>query len=238
MFSGFSRSPSLEGLQTAGLRDGGTERSGSVNGRAIVKTLVAWIGRQDIDGAAHSPPRGPIIDFLRVHEGVEPDLLSDWPRRETAPYVEMLERNGFPKDIREVSLKDPTDYLPIYRIADALLAELSKKVSPKEIAVHTSPGTPSMAAVWVLLGKTKYAGVRLFKSWIDRATGKPNLAEVDIPFDLTLDVLPDLTARHAKLLAPLSSDELPPTTAFEPWSLTSLSKKAQAKYFAQFICRI
>lgn len=181
-----------------------------------MKTLVAWIGRQDLDGAAQSPSRGPIVDFLRVHSGVKPVLLSDWPEKETAPYVEMLDRSGFPTDVREVLLKDPTDYLGIYRIADKLLAELTKTERPEEIAVHTSPGTPSMAAVWVLLGKTKYAGVRLFKSWIDRTTQKPKLAEVDIPFELTLDVLPDLTARHAKLLAPLSSEELPPTTAFDP----------------------
>jgi sigma54-dependent transcription regulator len=127
----------------------------------------------------------------------------------------MLDASGIPTDVREVSLKDPTDYLAIYRIADELLTEFTRTTCPQEIAVHTSPGTPSMAAVWVLLGKTKFAGVHLFKSWIDRSTSRPNLTEVDIPFDLTLDVLPDLTARHAKLLVPLTSEELPPTTAFD-----------------------
>ena len=41
-----------------------------------------------------------------------------------------------------------------------------------QIAVHTSPGNSAMAAVWILLAETKYAGTRRFKGWLDKA-GKP-----------------------------------------------------------------
>jgi len=82
-----------------------------------------------------------------------------------------------------------------------------------EIAIHTSPGTSAMAAVWILLAKTKYAGATLFKSWIDKG-GNPHLAEVEIPFDLTLDVLPEIAARRGALLEP-AEPQLPATNAFD-----------------------
>ena len=54
-----------------------------------------------------------------------------------------------------------------------------------ETSILLSPGTPAMAAVWVLLGKTKYPA-RFYqthenKTWI-----------TDIPFDLTVDFVPEL----------------------------------------------
>lgn len=40
-----------------------------------LKCLVAWIGRQDLDGAWHDTPTGPIVDFLRVHPAVTAVLM-------------------------------------------------------------------------------------------------------------------------------------------------------------------
>lgn len=176
--------------------------------------LVAWIGRQDLDGVHRDPPAGPIVGFLRARSETTALLLSDWPRDDTARYIAAL-RECVPAkiDVRPVKLTDPTDYLGIFRAADAALNELAKRVRLDDIAIHTSPGTSPMAAVWVLLAKTKYSGAKLYKSWVDKQ-GREHLAEVEIPFDLTLDVLPDIAARRAALLAP-SETPLPPTSAFD-----------------------
>ncbi len=180
----------------------------------MIRYLVAWIGRQDLDGCRQAVPTGPIVDFLRAHSQVNTVLLSDWPRDEVAPYVTALRRVVNTEiGVRPVRLKDPTDYLGIFRAANAALAELTGHARADEIAIHTSPGTSAMAAVWILLAKTKYVGAQLFKSWLDKA-GKPQLAEVEIPFDLTLDVLPDIAERRAALLAPVDT-ALPPTNAFD-----------------------
>ena len=86
-----------------------------------------------------------------------------------------------------VELPKPTDYVAIYRIADAELSKLRQRAtrSDTQLCLHLSPGTPAMAAVWVLLGKTRYPAKFLEtfagKSWV-----------TDIPFDLTIDVLPEL----------------------------------------------
>ena len=182
---------------------------------AQIRCLVSWIGRQDLDGAARQPPSGPIVDFLRVHSGLTALLLSDWPKDEEAAYLTALRRTVTATiQVRHAKLTDPTDYLGIFRAADQALGSLAREIPLSEMAIHTSPGTSAMAAVWILLAKTKYAGTKLFKSWLDKRSGAPLLAEVDIPFDLTLDGLPDLAARRAALLAPTDA-QLPATNAFD-----------------------
>jgi hypothetical protein len=181
---------------------------------ANVKYLAAWIGRQDLDGSRQDPPTGPIVDFVRSHPHVTAVLLSDWPRDEANRYAAALRRTvSAPINLRYAKLKDPTDYLGIYRAADELLRDLTQQVRADQIAVHTSPGTSAMASVRILLAKTKYAGAKRFKSWLDK-TGTPQLAEVNIPFELSLDVLPDIAARRATLLAPADA-QLPVTNAFD-----------------------
>jgi sigma54-dependent transcription regulator len=177
--------------------------------------LVAWIGRQDLDGGAHDPATGPIVDFLRVHPSTKVLLLSDWPRDVASVYRDQLRRAvGNEIEIRHAKLSDPTDYLGIFQAADAALSRLVAHTNVNEIAIHTSPGTSAMAAVWILLAKTKYAGATLFKSWIDKG-GKSHLAEVQIPFDLTLDVLPEIAARRGALLEP-AEPQLPATIDAPP----------------------
>ncbi len=181
---------------------------------ADIRCLVSWIGRQDLEGSRSEPPSGPIVDFLRVHPRITAVLLSDWPKEEEATFLAALRRSvDVEVQLHRVKLKDPTDYLGIFRAADHELTTLVRDTPVNQIAIHTSPGTSAMAAVWILLAKTKYAGATLFKSWLDKG-GQPQLAEVEIPFDLTLDVLPDLAARRAALLAP-SDTQLPATNAFD-----------------------
>ena len=173
----------------------------SANIGSETKCLLAWIGRQDLDGLSTKPPTGPIFDFLQANAGVEAVLLSDWPESERAKYGGCLTGFGQKIEIVPVTLADPTDYGAIYRHADAALSSVAKRFHLDEIAIHTSPVTSTMAAVWVLLAKTKYEGVRLFKSWIDKRSGRPRVAEVKIPFSLTLEVIPELAARRATLLS-------------------------------------
>jgi sigma54-dependent transcription regulator len=113
---------------------------------------------------------------MRVHAAVNAVLLSDWPKDLVAQYLHRVQRHSKAEiDVRPVKLKDPTDYLGIYRAADATLENLVTRYRTDEIAIHTSPGTSAMAAVWILLAKTKYAGAQLFKSWLDKS-GQPQLA--------------------------------------------------------------
>jgi len=54
-----------------------------------------------------------------------------------------------------------------------------------ELSILLSPGTPAMAAVWVLLGKSKYPA----KFW---QTYEGKAWETSIPFDLAVDLIPEV----------------------------------------------
>jgi hypothetical protein len=57
--------------------------AGTSTSEALMPThLVAWIGRQHVDGARQDVPTGPIVDCLRSRPQASAVLLSDWPREE------------------------------------------------------------------------------------------------------------------------------------------------------------
>lgn len=111
-------------------------------------------------------------------------LLSNYPAACNREYSKWLER---PVKIIAVDLPVPTDYEQIFRIADNVLTELRDKRNGKdaELCFHLSPGTPAMAAVWLLLGKSRYPAT-LYQTFRGKAT------TTTIPFDVTLDVVPEL----------------------------------------------
>lgn len=105
-----------------------------------------------------------------------------------------------------VQLDKPTDYRAIFEIADAELAGIRQRRdwSGTELCIHLSPGTPAMAAVWLLLGKTRYPA-----TFYETFAGKSWVTEV--PFDLTIDVIPEVLRKpdaHLQHLASRSPSEM------------------------------
>jgi DNA-binding NtrC family response regulator len=87
-----------------------------------------------------------------------------------------------------VKVNNPTDYAEIFGIVDAELAavlSLPRKES-EELCVHLSPGTPTMTAIWVLLGKSKYHPTTFYQTHQGRAW------ITEIPFDLVVDFVPQV----------------------------------------------
>jgi DNA-binding NtrC family response regulator len=125
---------------------------------------------------------GPIRDLLGNTPFEKVYLLNNYPVSLAKQFAAWLH---VPTEIITVKLDNPTDYKAIYNISVKSLAEIVDSNLASKLCIHLSPGTPSMTAIWVLLGKTKFPAIFYQtyngKSWI-----------TDIPFDLTLDVLPDL----------------------------------------------
>ncbi len=167
--------------------------------------LLQWIGHSDLRAMAATLPdvkrrqlldriggdasamgdNGPTKTLLTTQEFDEIRLLSNYPKEWNKWYLAWLGMKS--ATIIPVELLKPTDYVAIYRIADAELSQLRQRAtwSDTELCLHLSPGTPAMAAVWLLLGKTRYPA-----KFLETFAGKSWVTEV--PFDLTIDVLPDL----------------------------------------------
>lgn len=190
------------------------------------KVLVSWIGHHDFWGMAdavggvvaaqvqaeiprdksraESAPSGPgpvktLVDqipFREVH------LISNSSPEIVGAYRQWL---GGPVTVHAVSLqaadgtRNPADYRVVFRAASEVLDEVWRGLMPDdELCMHLSPGTPTMTAVSVLLGKTKFPS-RLYQTY------KGAVNEVDLPFDITVDVVPELLSDSDRTLQFLAS---------------------------------
>ena len=94
-------------------------------------------------------------------------------------------------EVTHVQVANPTDYRAVYCTAEAVVS--ANCTESDELFYLLSPGTPAMAAVWVLLGKTKYIGTFL-------QTYNSRVSLTEIPFDITADLLPELLNKTDRLL--------------------------------------
>ncbi len=187
------------------------------------RIIVQWIGHSDLRAMAVSLPpaqrdeimeqikgerpregdHGPIKTLLSTQEFDEVRLLSNYRAAWSKKYVSWL---GVKCAVVAADLGKPTDYNAIFQIADAELAAIRdrKDWNQIELCLHLSPGTPAMAAVWLLLGKTRYPA-----TFYETFAGKSWITEV--PFDLTIDVIPEILKNpdsHLQHLASQSPSEI------------------------------
>jgi DNA-binding NtrC family response regulator len=186
------------------------------------KILIQWIGHSDLRSLAANSSASrckKIMDFVRGKTPGKDDLGPTKTLLNTQSFDEVRLLTNYPKEFNkwlaawlggnpqvvEVNLDKPTDYATIFEIANGELESLksSKAWANTDLCLHLSPGTPAMAAVWLLLGKTRFPSTfyETFggKSWV-----------TDVPFDL-IDVIPEVLRNpdaHLQHLAALAPSEI------------------------------
>ncbi|TWT44369.1 Transcriptional regulatory protein ZraR [Phycisphaerae bacterium RAS1] len=167
----------------------------------VRRVLASWIGHADLRAFAASLPEedrtnllkvlgqgradapGPLKTLLDAERFDEVNLLANYEKRWIRGYCGWL---GQKVKLHPVSLKDPTHYGEIFEAADtALRTIVDGRAGNIQLNLHLSPGTPAMAAIWILLGKTRYPAT-FYQTHQGRAW------KTDIPFDITLDFVPEL----------------------------------------------
>lgn len=167
------------------------------------RTLASWIGHADLlamaddlgdagkellaaskVGGKYGEKPGPLKTAIRQGRFDDVHLLSNYPASVHKPFAKWL--GGRPV-IHAVELPDPTDYDGIFRCANRVLADVTQSAAGQRshLCILLSPGTPAMAVVWVLLGRSRYPATFY-------QTGKGRLVEARIPVDLFEEVVPEL----------------------------------------------
>jgi DNA-binding NtrC family response regulator len=168
------------------------------------KILVSWIGHADLWAMAEDrsePERSRLLGLAKIpgKYGEKPGplktavnqiafraihLLSNYDPGLHAPFAEWL---GGPVTVHPVRIEAPTDYPSVFRTADSVLEDVTKGLGAdsSELCIHLSPGTPAMAAIWVLLGKSRYPATFY-------QTHKGKVIPTEIPYDLVDDFVPQL----------------------------------------------
>jgi DNA-binding NtrC family response regulator len=157
---------------------------------AQVRILVAWLGATDL-GAAEGPETdgiGPLAQAVDWGDFAEVHLLSDWPKERADAYAGWLAKRGSPVVLHAAYLPSPTAFGPIYEIARKVVGELLDAQPGAALSFHLSPGTPAMAAVWIILSKTRFPAQLL------ESSKRHGVAVASVPFDISVTFLPDLLA--------------------------------------------
>ncbi len=176
--------------------------------------LLSWLGRTDLRAVTESDQVGigPIAQTLHTGRFSRLELLCDYAPEQVNDYLNWL-RSRTDCEIRphRVVLPSPTDFDAIYRHARALAASASEQVSIEDggLTFHLSPGTPAMAAVWIILAKTRFPA-ELIESSIQHG-----VHTVSVPFQIAADFIPDLLRRPDADLTRLAAGLPPPAPAFD-----------------------
>lgn len=174
-------------------------------------TLLSWIGAADLKATRETEgsSRGPVAQAVQQLDLAQIHLLSNYPEAESKAYVDWLRSTcDATVELVHVKLKSPVDFGDIYQAAKAHASRVTAKHQNSQLCLHLSPGTPAMAAVWLLLGKTKY-NARFIQS-----SPEQGAAFVDIPFDISAEFIPDILRPYDERLAALSTSAPRPGSGF------------------------
>ncbi len=162
--------------------------------------LVSWVGHADLkvmsrsETAKNQKQIEAIVDSGRKIQGEGP--LKTLVDGESFDKIHLINSYGTavqkmikkwigPKAVvHNASITNPTDHSQILGIVQPILDGLKLKPS-QELCFHLSPGTPAMAAIWILLAKSKFPAT-LFQTFAG------NVSKASVPFDVTVEVVPQL----------------------------------------------
>ncbi len=177
------------------------------------KALVSWIGNTDLKAStgASADGDGPVANAVSALKFDEIHLLCDYPKEKWRTYVDWLgQRTPAPIKVYQQSLSSPTNFRDIYAAAELVLSALWKaKGGGFEYTFHLSPGTPSMAAVWILLAKTSYPAQLL------QSSKEAGVQIADVPFDIAAEFIPDMLRTADERQVALSEAKPPEAAGFE-----------------------
>ena len=171
------------------------------------RVLVTWIGNTDLRAPKETDVVGvgPIAQALDKAPFDEAFLISDHDEREVTTFLRWLrQKTSTPLQIAHERLSGPTQFGEIYeaavRAAEKAVGRAADEVS---LTFHLSPGTPAMAAVWIILAKTR------FPAELIESSRQHGVRTASVPFDISADFLPDLLRRPDREIESLSAG-LPP----------------------------
>ncbi len=189
------------------------------------KLLFAWVGQTDLNASkgVEEAGLGPIAPALDKYAFDGVHLLSNYPEKESQAYIKWLgKRTETTLHLYPRKLSSPMHFGEIHEavvsaIATALTTTVAKQPGANaktgtrnpELFFHISPGTSAMAAVWVILAKTRYAATLL------QSSREAGVQIASVPFDISAEFLPELLHRPDRRLEELTAGLAPEAPEFQ-----------------------
>lgn len=177
--------------------------------------LISWIGRTDHEAAERDEEGdvGPIATALMGPKRYDRIyLLTNYPFERSRSYCTWLQKRAAYRessvDLYQVDLASPIDYGAIYSEVSKNLKGAGLPREDVELTFHLSPGTPAMAAIWIILAKTR------FPATLIQTSRERGLEPVDFFFDLANDFLPEFLQRSGDRIERLASGPIEAAPSF------------------------
>lgn len=179
----------------------------------VRRVLVSWIGYADLRAPQESAAAGvgPLAQALDTGTFDAAFLLTDYGD-EALGYQHWVDARAGETEVHLLRdrLTGPTEFGEIYTAAvraceQALVAEGRNAA----LTFHLSPGTPAMAAVWIILAKTHFPAALI------ESSREHGVRTVSVPFYIAADFLPDLLREPDRELERLSAGLPPAAPEFE-----------------------
>ena len=158
--------------------------------------LISWVGAADHECAEskRGADLGPVATALLADPGFDRiHLLTNYDLNRSREYCAWLSgRSSYDStaiELHQVDLASPIDYAEIYRHVSLQLRRAGLPRDDVELTFHASPGTPAMAAIWIMLAKTR------FPAKLIQTSKESGLTPIDFDFDLAGDFLPEYLRR-------------------------------------------
>ena len=177
------------------------------------KILMSWIGRTDLRAVTEGEivGLGPIAQAVQAMYFDQIVLLNNFPEAEVAAYIRWLQSiKNVPLSSRQVALTSPTNFAEIYEAAaDTVQKCISDFGSDIGLTFHLSPGTPAMAAVWILIAAGRYPAELI------ESSREQGVNIVTIPFEIAAEYLPRLHEKQDQSILERFAALPPNAPAFE-----------------------
>ncbi|MCA2979484.1 MAG: sigma-54-dependent Fis family transcriptional regulator [Myxococcaceae bacterium] len=176
------------------------------------QVLVTWVGRTDLR-APTEPDEvgvGPIAQALDARKFDEAFLVTDYPEAKVKPFVQWLKGRSQTKlVVLPEPLSGPTNLGEIFQAAvRACTRALGSAPAETALSFHLSPGTPAMAAVWILLSKTR------FNAELIESSREHGVKTTPVPFEISMDFIPELLRERDEKLRSQSAGAPPDAPEF------------------------
>ena len=177
------------------------------------QALCAWLGKTDIRASKWDAEvgRGPILQALDEGGYAALTLLSNYSEEESTGYRRWLAQQlpGLELELRLITLSSPTDFAEIYEAAVEMLGEFTSAHPDYELTFHLSPGTPAMAATWILIASGKYT------AYLVETSREKGVQKIRLPFEILAEYHPRYGRRIDSQIIGISDEMLPVTPEFD-----------------------
>lgn len=190
-----------------------------------MKILCAWIGDQDLIAAElmatkKDRPRGnsPIfqaaenISFDRMHLLYNPQKNRPSGERGEDTYRKYTEwltiKVAAKVTARKAFLTSPTMHEEIWQAVQSNIKDILKNFPNAELYFHLTSGTPSMHAIWLLVGRS------LFPAKFIQTSEERGFEIANIPFDIAVEHIAEYYKKADQAVERLSSGHAPVSAKF------------------------